>query len=184
MKTKHILESALHQLEQTGNQSLQERVCAFLQCYDSELREDPIAAIEAAYRLICEIHASVDKESFLHESSSFFSLLFHQYKSLLHIPENPHALACCKEVIVMVSDLLSQLSTRRYFSVFVKDSHFVAFTRTSPLFEDPSVRLLLERLVYYLHFEMDPMTGSVYSREEYERFYYRKMLILQKILFK
>ena len=189
MKTKRILESAVHQLDRVGCESLQKRVYEFLQWYDTELREDPVGAIESAYNLICEIHTSVDTKSILQESlvdssSTFFPLLFRHYLSLLHSPENPYAVECCKEVIMMVSELLSQLSTRRYFAVFVKDSHFVAYTRTSPLFKDKSIQSLLKRLTYYLHFEMDPITGSVYSREEFDRFYYKKMVLFQKILFK
>ena len=190
MKTKQILQNATNQLEQAGCHSLHERTISFLSTYDNDLREDPVSAIESAYSLICEIRASLEKNGIVLEnpvpepSSTFFPHLFNQYFTLLQSRDNPHSLSCCKEVILLLSDLLSQHSTRRYLCVFVKDSHFVPKTRLSPLFADSELQSSLQRLMYYLQFENDSTTGAVYTREEQNRFYYKKMLVFQNILFK
>lgn len=190
MKTKQILHNAANQLEQAGCHSLHERSISFLNAYDSKLRDDPVSAIESAYSLICEIRASLEQNGMNLEnptpepSSRFFPLLFNLYFTLLQSPDNPHSLCCCKEVISLLTDLLSQLSTRRYLCVFVKDTHFVPKTRLSPLFTDPELQSCLQRLTYFLQFENDSTTGAVYTRDEQNRFYYKKMLIFQNILFK
>lgn len=190
MKTKQILHNATNQLEQAGCHSLHERTISYLNAYDSNLRADPVSAIESAYSLICEIRASLEQNGMNLEnptpepSSRFFPLLFNLYFTLLQSPDNPHSLRCCKEVISLLTDLLSQLSTRRYLCVFVKDTHFVPKTRLSPLFTDPELQSCLQRLTYFLQFENDSTTGAVYTREEQSRIYYKKMLIFQNILFK
>lgn len=185
IKTKQILQSYIDQLEEDGSTSLSQTLQDFASSYDDNLREDPVSAIESAYALI---QATSTKKSFQTVEtpllSSFFPKLVSLYFDLLHADETPHTLSCCAEMIDFVSDLLSQLSTRRFFSVFVKDCQFVPRTRCSPLHAHPSIESSLNRLVYYLRFEMDPVSGTMYSREELDRFYYKKMLVLQNILFK
>lgn len=190
MKTKRVLQNAINQLEQNGFLSLHQKTNNFLDTYDNELHNDPVSAIKSAYELICEIQVFFEKKGLTLEdpipepSSQFFPILFNLYFSLLQSPENPHSLVCCQEIVSLICDLLSQLSTRRYLCVFVKDSHFVAKTRLSALFVDSNLQSLLQRLVYYLQFDMDSGTGTVYSREEQNRSYYKKMLVFQNILFK
>ncbi|KAI0393656.1 hypothetical protein F5Y17DRAFT_299139 [Xylariaceae sp. FL0594] len=83
-----------------------------------------------------------------------------------------HALYC-ERFVEFISDLLSQLPTRRYVNTLLQDLHILPALRLSPMFSDEDNELLRDEtalLSHYIHFSIDDQTGAQHSRSEaYER---------------
>ncbi|KAI1432295.1 hypothetical protein GGR50DRAFT_616219 [Xylaria sp. CBS 124048] len=79
----------------------------------------------------------------------------------------------CERFVEFISDLLSQLPTRRYANTLLQDLHILPALRLSPMFNDEPNALLRDQyalLSHYAHFSIDDQTGSQHSRTEaYER---------------
>ncbi|RYC59782.1 hypothetical protein CHU98_g6443 [Xylaria longipes] len=79
----------------------------------------------------------------------------------------------CERFVEFISDLLSQLPTRRYVNSLLQDLHILSALRLSPMFNDEANALLRDQcalLSHYLHFSIDDQTGAQYSRTEaYDR---------------
>lgn len=79
----------------------------------------------------------------------------------------------CERFVEFISDLLSQLPTRRYVNALLQDLHILPALRLSPLFNDEANALLRDQytlLSHYVHFSIDDQTGSQHSRNEaYDR---------------
>ncbi|KAI0802538.1 hypothetical protein GGR55DRAFT_423690 [Xylaria sp. FL0064] len=79
----------------------------------------------------------------------------------------------CERFVEFISDLLSQLPTRRYVNTLLQDLHILPALRLSPMFNDEDNALLRDQyalLSHYVHFSIDDQTGAQYSRTEaYDR---------------
>ncbi|KAH8161674.1 hypothetical protein CIB48_g6573 [Xylaria polymorpha] len=79
----------------------------------------------------------------------------------------------CERFVEFISDLLSQLPTRRYVNTLLQDLHILPALTLSPLFNDEANALLRDQctlLSHYLHFSIDDQTGAQQSRTEaYDR---------------
>ncbi|KAI1335173.1 hypothetical protein F5Y15DRAFT_399182 [Xylariaceae sp. FL0016] len=79
----------------------------------------------------------------------------------------------CERFVEFLSDLLSQLPTRRYVNTLLQDLHVLSALRLSPMFNDEESGLLRDQyalLTHYAHFPVDEQTGAQYSRTEaYDR---------------
>ncbi|KAI3337138.1 hypothetical protein HD806DRAFT_28752 [Xylariaceae sp. AK1471] len=79
----------------------------------------------------------------------------------------------CERFVEFVSDLLSQLPTRRYVNTLLQDLHILPTLRLSPMFNDEENALLRDQcalLSHYVHFSIDDQTGAQHSRTEaYDR---------------
>ncbi|OTB06804.1 hypothetical protein M426DRAFT_318517 [Hypoxylon sp. CI-4A] len=86
--------------------------------------------------------------------------------------KNEHVLYC-ERFIEFISDLLSQLPTRRYVNTLLQDLHILPALRLSPMFNDEDNGLLRDQfslLSHYVHFTVDDQTGAQHSRTEaYDR---------------
>jgi intron-binding protein aquarius len=84
--------------------------------------------------------------------------------------ENVHY---CERFLEFLSDLQSQLPTRRYINTLLQDLHTLPAIRLSPVFNDEDnglVRDLYALLKHYTYFSIDDHTGVQHSRTEaYER---------------
>jgi len=84
--------------------------------------------------------------------------------------ENMHY---CERFIEFLSDLQSQLPTRRYVNTLLQDLHTLSAIRMSPAFNDQEnglLRDLYALLKHYTYFSIDDHTGIQHSRTEtYER---------------
>ncbi|KAI0166061.1 hypothetical protein GGR57DRAFT_4270 [Xylariaceae sp. FL1272] len=79
----------------------------------------------------------------------------------------------CERFVEFISDLLSQLPTRRYVNTLLQDLHILPALQLSPMFNDEDNGLLRDQcalLSHYAHFSIDDQTGSQHSRtESYEK---------------
>ncbi|KAI1823082.1 hypothetical protein F4861DRAFT_352363 [Xylaria intraflava] len=79
----------------------------------------------------------------------------------------------CERFVEFISDLLSQLPTRRYVNSLLQDLHILPALRLSPMFNAESNALLRDQyalLSHFVHFSIDDQTGAQHSRTEaYER---------------
>ncbi|KAM0520594.1 hypothetical protein ACHAPE_002989 [Trichoderma viride] len=75
----------------------------------------------------------------------------------------------CERFTEFISDLQSQLPTRRYVNSLVQDLHLVPLMRLSPLYNDVSSALLRDLhalLSHYTFFAIDDQTGIQLNRSE------------------
>jgi intron-binding protein aquarius len=75
----------------------------------------------------------------------------------------------CERFAEFISDLQSQLPTRRYVNALVKDLHLVPAMKLSPMYNDEENSLLRDLhalLVHYTYFTIDDQTGVQLSRDE------------------
>ncbi|RYO88498.1 hypothetical protein DL762_003704 [Monosporascus cannonballus] len=75
----------------------------------------------------------------------------------------------CERFVEFVSDLLSQLPTRRYVNTLLQDLHLLPALQLSPMFNDEDNALLRDQyslLSHYAHFTIDDQTGVQYNRAE------------------
>ncbi|KXX79826.1 Intron-binding protein aquarius [Madurella mycetomatis] len=79
----------------------------------------------------------------------------------------------CERFVEFLTDLQSQLPTRRYVNTLLQDLHILPVLSLSPIFNDESnglLRDLSDLLSHYTHFTVDDQTGAQLSRTEaYDR---------------
>ncbi|KAK5629587.1 hypothetical protein RRF57_005302 [Xylaria bambusicola] len=79
----------------------------------------------------------------------------------------------CERFVEFISDLLSQLPTRRYVNTLLQDLHILPALKLSPMFNDEANALLRDQfslLSHYVYFSIDDQTGAQHSRTEaYDR---------------
>lgn len=82
-------------------------------------------------------------------------------------------LVYCERFLEFLTDLESQLPTRRYVNTLVKDLNLLALIRISPMFNTPDNGLLRDLFALFRHFAdfpVDDNTGSQHSEaQSYER---------------
>lgn len=75
----------------------------------------------------------------------------------------------CERVIEFLSDLQSQLPTRRYANFLLQDLHLITAVSLSPIFnaeENGLLRDLLALFSHYTHFTIDDQTGHQQSKTQ------------------
>ncbi|KAI2637335.1 hypothetical protein GGS21DRAFT_472724 [Xylaria nigripes] len=96
----------------------------------------------------------------------FLQLLYREKTTKEHV-------LYCERFVELISDLLSQLPTRRYVNTLFQDLHILPALRLSPMFNDKANELLRDQyalLSHYVHFSIDDQTGAQHSQAEaYER---------------
>lgn len=85
----------------------------------------------------------------------------------------PEHVLYCERFVEFLTDLQSQLPTRRYVNTLLQDLHILPVLSLSPIFNDESnglLRDLSDLLSHYTHFTVDDQTGAQLSRTEaYDR---------------
>ncbi len=94
----------------------------------------------------------------------------------------------CERVLELVTDLVSQLPTRRFTNMLLKHLLVSVRCRLSPLFQNgqPEVKLLrdlLARLDDYLAFPVNDFSGAALGEEDITDEYYKQMQQVQKLVF-
>ena len=168
METKRILSSYPED----------EACSSFLSSYDERLQDDPAEAIRSAHALLKSLGKKSDCDS-LPRRSFFFPLLLNAYVNALTHESEDAALPFCQSLLAFLTELLSQVTTRRYLLVFVKDRAVVAHSRSHP-----RLAPLVERLEEVMGVDVDEWSGGVLTEEESAERYYKKMLVLQNVIFK
>ena len=75
----------------------------------------------------------------------------------------------CERFIEFLSDLQSQLPTRRYVNTLLQDLHLIPAVKLSPMYNDEENSLLRELdalLMHYSYFTIDDQTGSQLTQTE------------------
>ena len=152
-------------------------VSEFLSTYDDALSEDPVEAIRAAHSLLASLPASAISPS-LPRTSGFFPALVSTYFAALST-----ALPVCQCVVELFTELLSQFTTRRYLLVFLKDAALLPRSRCAHVASAVFAQQLC-RLEEVADTEVDEWSGAVLTEEQAAQRYYRKVLVLQRVLFK
>ncbi|GAP89209.1 putative intron-binding protein aquarius [Rosellinia necatrix] len=96
------------------------------------------------------------------------------FLSLLYVEKRTQEdVLYCERFVEFISDLLSQLPTRRYVNTLLQDLHILPALRLSPIFNDEANALLRDQyalLSHYIYFSIDDQTGAQHSRTEaYDR---------------
>jgi intron-binding protein aquarius len=89
------------------------------------------------------------------------------YRTLLTQPTDD--VLYCERLVEYLSDLQSQLPTRRYVNTLLHDLHVLPAIRLSPMFNDESNSLIRDQqalLSHYTHFTIDDQTGVQYTQTE------------------
>ena len=152
-------------------------VSEFLSTYDDALSEDPVEAIRVAHSLLASLPASAISSS-LPRTSGFFPALVSTYFTALST-----TLPVCQCVVELFTELLSQFTTRRYLLVFLKDAALLPRSRCAHVASAVFAQQLC-RLEEVADTEVDEWSGAVLTEEQAAQRYYRKVLVLQRVLFK
>ena len=107
----------------------------------------------------------------------------------LHAPGlmEPDTLAYCERFLELLTDLESQMPTRRYVNALVQDLNLLAVIRVSPAFQRRSHGCLQDLYHLFQHFVQFPVndhTGEQYSRENIYKAHCARLTKLQKVAFR
>ena len=87
----------------------------------------------------------------------------------------------------LLSDMESQLPTRRYVNTLLKDLNLLAVIQLSPLFNIPQAALLRDHfnlLRHFIYFSIDDSTGRQYGRNEAYELHCKELAKLQRTALK
>ncbi|KAK7737001.1 hypothetical protein SLS53_006757 [Cytospora paraplurivora] len=93
----------------------------------------------------------------------------------------------CENFVEFLSDLQSQLPTRRYVNFLLQDLHVIPAASLSPVFNDEDnglLRDLLALLSHYTHFNVDDHTGAQQSKTQAYDCHCANLAKLQRTTFK
>ncbi|KAJ3262433.1 hypothetical protein HDU77_000351 [Chytriomyces hyalinus] len=147
--------------------------------------------------------ANASEEDLQNEQFFLSSLIKLYFKKLASIENTPTkanipAIEFCERVLELLTDLLGQLTTRRFLTVLLKDHYVAQTSRASNLAQRGMKNLnsgtsgalsgatfvqLLELYELYEDFEVDVATGEAVSRDEAEVIHAEQLQNLQKLCF-
>ena len=90
----------------------------------------------------------------------------------------------CERFLEFLTDLQSQLPTRRYVNTLLQDLNLLATIRLSPMFNSQENGLLRDLFVLFRHFmnfPIDDNTGAQYSKAQSYEKHYERLARLQRI---
>lgn len=93
----------------------------------------------------------------------------------------------CEKFLEFLTDLESQLPTRRYVNTLLQDLNLLALIRLSPMFNNQANGLLRDLFVLFRHFvnfSIDDNTGTQYSRSQSYEKHYETLARLQRTALK
>ena len=108
-------------------------------------------------------------------------------KSTVNVDTALENLIYCERFLEFLSDLESQLPTRRYVNTLIQDLNLLALVRISPMFNVQANGLLRDLFVLFRHFvnfPVDDNTGTQYSRAQTSERHYERLARLQRIALK
>jgi intron-binding protein aquarius len=100
---------------------------------------------------------------------------------------SPESTRYCERFIEFLSNLQSQLPTRRYVNTLLQDLHLLPAIRLSPAFNDVDnglLRDLYALLKHYTYFSIDDHTGVQHSRAEAYEQHCGRLATLQRVSLK
>ncbi|KAK1595240.1 intron-binding protein aquarius [Colletotrichum navitas] len=144
-----------------------------------ELREEKLeqhAHVRKAWRAAGKRYDAADdatKAKLRFDRSWLYTLILH-FLSLIYTENaEPDQVLYCERLVEFLTDLQSQLPTRRYVNTLLLDLHVLPAMRLSPMLNDEENTLLRDLnalLRHYTFFTIDDQTGAQLSRTEaYDR---------------
>ncbi|KAK2628562.1 hypothetical protein QTJ16_001665 [Diplocarpon rosae] len=141
-----------------------------------ERKLDQAVQLRKAWRAAAKRYDAADnatKPRLRFERSWLFTLVLDFFNQLYNEKSKPENIRYCERFIEFLSDLQSQLPTRRYVNTLLQDLNTLTVIRMSPAFNDEDQGLLRDLyglLKHYTHFSIDDHTGIQHSRAKaYER---------------
>ncbi|WQF75760.1 Putative intron-binding protein aquarius [Colletotrichum destructivum] len=144
-----------------------------------ELREEKLeqnAHVKKAWRAAGKRYDAADdatKAKLRFDRSWLYTLILHFLKLIYTQNAKPDQVLYCERLVEFLTDLQSQLPTRRYVNTLLHDLHVLPAMRLSPVFnegENTLLRDLNALLRHYTFFTIDDQTGAQLSRTEaYDR---------------
>ncbi|KAG6013558.1 hypothetical protein E4U54_006574 [Claviceps lovelessii] len=146
--------------------------------YSEKYREtllDRTSQLKKAWRASQKRYDAADdtiKARLRFERSWLYSLLLDFLSLLYDTSKQEHALYC-ERFTEFISDLQSQLPTRRYVNTLLQDLNLLPLMKLSPMYNDESNTLFRDLhalLLHYTNFAIDDQTGIQLTAEEvYDR---------------
>ncbi|KAM0610583.1 hypothetical protein ACHAPH_002454 [Verticillium nonalfalfae] len=132
--------------------------------------------VRKAWRAAAKRHEAADevtKARLRFERSWLYTLVLDFLKRLYDEDTKPEHILYCERFVEFLTDLLSQLPTRRYVNTLLADLHLLPAMRLSPMLNDEDNGLLRDLhvlLSHYAYFTIDDQTGAQLSQTEaYEK---------------
>ncbi|KAK1983856.1 intron-binding protein aquarius [Colletotrichum cereale] len=144
-----------------------------------ELREEKLeqhAHVRKAWRAAGKRYDAADdatKAKLRFDRSWLYALILHFLNLIYTEDAKSDQVLYCERLVEFLTDLQSQLPTRRYVNTLLLDLHVLPAMRLSPMFNDEGSTLLRDLnalLRHYTFFTIDDQTGAQLSRTEaYDR---------------
>nr|XP_027195833.1 RNA helicase aquarius-like [Dermatophagoides pteronyssinus] len=140
-----------------------------------------------------------EREQVMFERKFLYNLIYDFYKCLNEIPsaemkpklggKEIDLIRYCERFIEFLIDIESLLPTRRFFNAIVDDLHVITVSRLSILAqkrpnEGRLFNQLLDRLRFYVKFEIDDVTGEALTDSQISSKHFEQLTNLQKKIFK
>ncbi|KAF9875627.1 intron-binding protein aquarius [Colletotrichum karsti] len=158
-----------------------------------ELREEKLdqkAHVRKAWRAAGKRYDTADdatKAKLRFDRSWLYTMVLH-FLSLIYTENaKPDQILYCERLVEFLTDLQSQLPTRRYVNSLLLDLHVLSAMRLSPMFNDEDNSLLRDLhtlLRHYTYFTIDDQTGAQLSRTEAYDKHCANLSRLQKVSLK
>ncbi|KAL8835547.1 MAG: hypothetical protein Q9170_003280 [Blastenia crenularia] len=100
---------------------------------------------------------------------------------------NKNDLVYCERFLEFLTDLESQLPTRRYVNTLIRDLNLLALIRLSPMFNDAEHGLFRDLFIllrHFVHFPIDDNTGSQYTQAQSYEAHCADLARLQRVSLK
>lgn len=124
-----------------------------------------------------------------HEVSFLVHLIDIFLEQIEILPEAEDVLHCtfCERFLEFLTDLLSQLPTRRFVRILLVEKAIHVKCKMSPLYDASKTSLfrqLVDLYAFYLEFNIDEHSGEPFSEDESLSKHYNKLTQLQRLIFR
>ncbi|CZR59201.1 related to NAM7-nonsense-mediated mRNA decay protein [Phialocephala subalpina] len=141
-----------------------------------ERKLDQSVQLRKAWRAAAKRYDAADEETkprLRFERAWLFTLVLDFLNQLYNEKSKSENIRYCERFVEFLSDLQSQLPTRRYVNTLLQDLNILSAIRLSPAFNDEDNSLLRDLyalLKHYTYFSIDDHTGIQHTRTEaYEK---------------
>lgn len=181
---KRSLLSMLEHLKSLKLEQESQSVENYLSEFNDAIREDPGETLRSGNALLKSLSAATQYQppTIVDRQSNFFPLVVNV---LLHLlDEEAYENVVCS-IVELLTELLTQITTRRYLLLYLKDRQILPRLHLSRMYVENSLFWsLTESLSYYESFAVDEVSGEALSEEEASEQYYKKMLVFQNVVYK
>ncbi|KAI9732229.1 MAG: hypothetical protein M1818_007548 [Claussenomyces sp. TS43310] len=155
-----------------------------------ERKLDHITQLRKAWRAAAKRYDAADEQTksrLRFERSWLYTMILDFFGQLYKAKSKTENLRYCERFIEFLSDLQSQLPTRRYVNTLLQDLNSLPVIRLSPMYnedENELLRDLYALLKHYTYFSIDDHTGIQHSRQEAYNQHCARLTTLQRMSLK